>query len=501
MDDQNPVYLDDNGNPIAAAPAAVYLDDNGNPVAAPAAPEGKSLAGFGANVLSSGAKFAGDIVDSAKGIGHMASRVAQGVFDPKVRGENRDAIIAGVKNIPNAVGEIAKSAGDRYGSLDKIGNTLYNDPIGVLGDVAGVAGLASGVGEAAGAARLAKAAGSVERLANPASLFARPVTAMAKAVAEPLQKGGVSLYTRVLKPSTAELEKLNPNRWGSTTSEKAFNVSEGLINEGVNVNSGGVHKLGTAIDELGAERAGIIKNLDDYDPVMNPNGKVTRVPTKPMTSSINDAAKFAGRQLDSAEPTAAVLSGHERLNANQALTKVKRASIGGMPPRAAQQALGQATQPVGRELLPQVRVGKLEDLAKGTRAEMRAAGNAYGGGRLPADVSRDKAMLAGANEAIGTADPKIAGISKEMARKISLEDFLERGAARSGKNDFLGTFDMAAAGLGHPGFMAAKIAQRGGPGSMVARGVYKAGKAAGKAKLSPLAQQALLIAALEGRDE
>jgi hypothetical protein len=300
-----------------------------------------------------------------------------------------------------------------------------------------------------------------------------------------VERSGVSLYNRILKPDRGQLEKLNPKQWGDTIDERAMNMSESLIKEGVNVTPTGVDKIAANVDRLGQERAGIIKDLDGFHPANNPTGNVARVSTDPLGASIDSASDFAGRQLDNAGPIATVQAGHDKLLKNHLLTKRKRSTIGGLPPEVAKAELGVATKDAGRELLPNVRLSK---------------GNAYGGGRLPEDIAGEKALLDGANTAIASADPKLRPISQEMGRQITMEDFLERGSLRSGKHELMSGFDLMV-GSNNPGWLALRAAQRPGIGSTAARGLYNAGSNMKRMELSPLQQRMALLAALGGRDE
>lgn len=113
-------------------------------------PEKKSLGGFAWNALKSGGNFLGSLgnialhpVDTVTNLGKLAWGVNDlaysklGLTDGK--GEGAD--------MARGLGNMYK---ERYGGLDNIGNTLYNDPVGVLADVAtifsGGAGAASKLG-------------------------------------------------------------------------------------------------------------------------------------------------------------------------------------------------------------------------------------------------------------------------------------------------------------------------------------------------------------------
>ncbi len=146
-------------------------------------PQKKSIGGFASNVVKSGARTAGDLMGAVVN-----------TFNPNVEkntGANLLKLGAGVaqyldptqllgtqyEDNARAVGNFYK---DRYGSLDKIGNTLYNDPVGAALDVAGVA---SGVGGALrGAGTVSKVAG-LTRAGNAftkAASFTDPFSLMAK---------------------------------------------------------------------------------------------------------------------------------------------------------------------------------------------------------------------------------------------------------------------------------------------------------------------------------
>lgn len=117
----------------------------------------KTLGGFAGNVLKSGGKLIGDTVGAVANIfnpnmeqntvanlGKLAVGTAQ-YLDPTQK------LGTQFEDRAKAVGNFYK---DRYGGLDKIKNTLYNDPVGAVADVAAVA---TGVG---GAVRGGVSAGS-----------------------------------------------------------------------------------------------------------------------------------------------------------------------------------------------------------------------------------------------------------------------------------------------------------------------------------------------------
>lgn len=132
-------------------------------------PEKKSLGGFAGNVVKSGGRLIGDTVSAVANIfnpnmekntvanlGKLAIGTAQYLDPTQVLGTQ-------FEDTAKSVGNFYK---DRYGGLDKIGNTLYNDPLGAVADVAAVA---TGVGGAIkGGVSAATRAGGVARAGNVA---------------------------------------------------------------------------------------------------------------------------------------------------------------------------------------------------------------------------------------------------------------------------------------------------------------------------------------------
>lgn len=139
---------------------AQYQQKYGQPVT----PEPKSLGGFAENVVKSGGKLIGDTVgavanvfnpdmeqNTVANLGKLAVGTAQYLDPTQVLGTQYE-------DKARAVGNFYE---DRYGGIDKIAETLYNDPVGVVADVAGVATGAGGLIK--GGANLAGKAGMVSK--------------------------------------------------------------------------------------------------------------------------------------------------------------------------------------------------------------------------------------------------------------------------------------------------------------------------------------------------
>jgi hypothetical protein len=109
-------------------------------------PSGRSVGGFISNIGSSAGQLVGGLanmvmspIDTASGILDIGAGALQNVL-PKAfvdfinKSETPEALAAGQRAITaaNAAGGFFK---DRYGSLDKIQNTLYTDPVGAAADL------------------------------------------------------------------------------------------------------------------------------------------------------------------------------------------------------------------------------------------------------------------------------------------------------------------------------------------------------------------------------
>lgn len=202
------------------------------PAAPPPTPEPeRSISGFGSNVISSGLRMATDIgsavihpVDTAKAVGGLALGLAE-------------KAVPGEQDAEKNVDALVQMYVDRYGGLENLKKTLYEDPIGVLADVAtaaGGAGLAAkGVGLAAktaGLAKTAQAAGKVAQVAGTISEVTDPMRYATKAAGALVPaKTAERWYESALKPSlSAKNAPRIPGQLATGLSE-AIPVSEGGI--------------------------------------------------------------------------------------------------------------------------------------------------------------------------------------------------------------------------------------------------------------------------------
>jgi hypothetical protein len=161
-------------------------------VQAPAQPEGKSVSGFIGNAISSTGKLLKDTVTGAADLGKFAV-TESGLLGGGAQALQRTRIGEAMLDAP----QIAKAAGgavkDRYGSLGKAGETLYNDPAGVAADLSAV--LTGGAAAASRAPRIAGVLGKAAAATNPMQVM--------KPIAKAAEYGAAGAIRPMLAPPTA----------------------------------------------------------------------------------------------------------------------------------------------------------------------------------------------------------------------------------------------------------------------------------------------------------
>ncbi len=124
----------------------------------------KTWGGFAGNVGDSAVNMVGGLantvlhpIDTAKSIVGLGS----GIIQLAIPGEQ------GNEKLAKAVGQFYL---DRYGSVDKIKNTIYSDPVGFAMDVSTVLGLGAGATKVAGLGKLSKGLSTASKITDPLSV-------------------------------------------------------------------------------------------------------------------------------------------------------------------------------------------------------------------------------------------------------------------------------------------------------------------------------------------
>lgn len=139
-------------------------DNSIDSVMKPAEPEKKTLGGFLSNTVKSGGNFLGGLatavthpVQTLKTVGSLALGAGDNLLE-----------MAGLSSGDNRFNKMADMVGheykDRYGGWSNIKNTAYNDPVGVLADLATV--LSGGAGVATKVGKVAQIGGTAGKVAE-----------------------------------------------------------------------------------------------------------------------------------------------------------------------------------------------------------------------------------------------------------------------------------------------------------------------------------------------
>jgi len=214
------------------------------------APE-KSVGGFADNLGSSAVQFAKDVtapihspVKTLEGVTGLFQGMAEkSGFKPAndvSHAQNVDALMDFYK--------------DRYGSIEGFKKTLYEDPVGVMADIAT---LASGMGAGAKGAQLAATAAKAGKVASGAGAVARGAAAVeaatdplrlgAKAAAVPLKLAGKALDATSISLTRGAL------RGGHTTvtdAAKVGNAAETMSAGNIPFSQKGLDEISQTIADL-----------------------------------------------------------------------------------------------------------------------------------------------------------------------------------------------------------------------------------------------------------
>ena len=168
-----------------------------------------------------------------------------------------------------ALGQVGKFYGDRYGSMDALKNTLNEDPVGLLSDLSGVATI--------GTASLPKLIGRPGQILNKAAKAADPMNLAVNAVRLPLGK---------LIPKDLPVKQMNSAvKWNTNTPMKIRNsLAQSMLEEGIQPTLEGMRKAWKVIDDM---QEGLTKLIEE-----STNSGVT-IPREKVFKYIRSAKKKA----------------------------------------------------------------------------------------------------------------------------------------------------------------------------------------------------------------
>jgi hypothetical protein len=199
----------------------------------------KSIGGFASNVVSSGTKL---ITDIGKAVSSPSATIAGIVY---TIGGLVEKLIPGKQADEKYVDAIVNELKNRYGSLERIEETAYNDPVGLLADVSTIVTGAGGAVKALAkigvtSSKLATAGRVLTKVGAATDPLNLAVTGIGKVPG--VRQGAESLYRTSLKPSIA----------GSSAAKAPTKVATGL-SSGIVISEKGLEKLKSLTKDLNAE--------------------------------------------------------------------------------------------------------------------------------------------------------------------------------------------------------------------------------------------------------
>lgn len=365
--------------------------------------ESASVGGFAKNVAKSAGRLAKDVGMGAVNIfnPNMEKNTVANVAKLGIGGAaNAVETVTGKEDLFDAPGEkIASGLGkfykERYGSLEDIKKSVYEDPVGVASDLAtlltGAGMVIKGVGVASKASSVAKAGSAVSKLgsaldpvADAARLAGAGAAKIGKAGGTVLAKGAERLYGSALKP-TKGVERKFPG------------VVRTGLDEGIVVTSGSMDDVAGLIDDIN----------DDIGTRIGESAKAGEVvPIDDVLKRLEDTKAFFGnsiggsKYLDELDDLAETFK-KERLAAGEAK---------GIPIDKAQK-LKQNTYNILRK----------------SYGELKAA-----------ETEGKKAMARGLKEEIAARVPEIGKLNERESKLIGLESALADFARRNGNREVFG---------------------------------------------------------------
>lgn len=376
------------------------------------APQGKSVGGFVNNIGKSAANFAGGIasavthpIDTITNVGDVVQGgMLKGMKAIGIPGELDDEEKGKIAKA-DALGQHYK---DRYGSLEKVGNTLYNDPVGAASDVSMVAGGAGAALAAGGAGKWAQVANKVSQAANPMVGPIRAAKATVKAVVPKTALNNMALkqYEGGLKP---------PPSWNSVDDTRA--MMETAMDEGVKLpfvgtGTGAITKTRGKIDGINQQVANTIKQGAAAGKTADP-AKVAA-----------ETGRTLGKVKDFANPRTA------------------RQTVGNVTSEFLEEHAGATPQnPTGNP----IPLDKAQAVKSATYKQIR---DANFGEFKTVEKEALKDIARGLKNEVYAAYPELKELGMKEKALIDLEDALERFALRQGNRDNVQLGTMAAGAIG-----------------------------------------------------
>jgi hypothetical protein len=375
------------------------------------APEEKNLSGFGENFVDSSVEFGTDFIQMPKDVLTMAADLASDTWGAVVNGGEIDVdtdnpTAAGFKALMTEDGRAALGEyyADRYGGMDNFQNSLYEDPVGVISDIAMIAM------PAMAAKNIAKGASKVgvKNADTVADAFEKAQKTLDKF--DPINLTGLGITTGVNKLASEDYatklyqEIIKPSN--SIPQDTKTKVINHMLENGITPDMAGANNAQARISDALAQSDEIIE------------GSGATMP----------AVDMMGYYEGQANPSPQVI--------NSDTSAIARGST----------AQGRADQlePYFGNTSEQGPVMRPDLTAEEVRAQRRSADEQVKydkGGQ--ANTSSDNAKLNKGQadylrEALGEMVPEIKPLNRQISMDIPAKEFAELAAQRAGNNNTIG---------------------------------------------------------------
>lgn len=335
-------------------------------------PEKKTVTGFLGNIVKSGANLVKDTlgaisnpVETTKAITNTSlGGIAKVVPGRQAQEDQFDALVSFYK--------------ERYGSIDKLKETAYSDPVGFASDIATFAGGAGVAAKVGNFGKAAEVASTVNKFTDPL----QAATAIPKALTPTgfVSKTAERLYQSALKPST----KLSDV-------QRAELITTGL-REGIPVTSAGLDELGKSLNEVNRSISEVIKQASKQGDVVS---------TAEISKRLNDVRERVGNTIN----------GRMRL---KDIDEIE------------QNFLSQYGDTIPVEKAQQVKVNTYQVLRK-SYGEMKSVA-----------IEGEKALARGIKEELATKYTQLKALNARDSALINLERALEKAVGRISNRDVVG---------------------------------------------------------------
>lgn len=367
---------------------------------------GRAVVGqFGVNAWNSAGRFVGDVakavaspLQTAKAVGNLAV----GAVEKAIPGE---------QGAEKHVDALVNLYIEKYGGIENLKKSMYQDPVGFLADISTVVGgvglAGKGVQIGANAARLgrtANVAGQISRTAGAVSRATDPITLAGKAVI-PLARAAkigdrfspANMYKSALKPSTTlPVDKVN--KMVETGLEARIPVTEG-----------GLEKLWDLVDDLQTKVKATIA------------GSTKTISPGAVAQRADDVKPAFVNQVNPVDDLAAIDASKNEFLAQHT--------------KKVQTGIDAHGKPITSKVSIPIPAVRAQAIKQGTYRQL--TGKAYGEMKT-ATKEAQKALARGLKEELAAAIPELANLNARESALLGLEPALERAVRRIDNHQLFG---------------------------------------------------------------